>query len=239
MNDECENYEDSWFKTPDGPWLAKALYEHRAIESFSPDLETYDNKLPSFFFDLVEACTRYEGGNKLALLDALFFCQDNNIPLPEWVVTGLSDFFVLAVQGTALGKRGRGNTPVAEARDTVKRWKRYETYRRIRLAQSRPDGDILGIIAIPSETAALINAGKIMTIGNTRDEALHVTWMSLRGTFAQCALSTLERSMDTFETAEDDTHMISHRTQVALGFATDASPELLGDFGIKPLEDFQ
>ena len=232
MTDESEYFNKVWFNTPDGSWLAKSFVELVATETYLPLSEVEKRTLPEELMDLVYAYDRYQAGNKLALLDALFLCQTSNLPLPDWLIEGLRDFIVQAVHGRPMGQQGRGKAPLAEAREAVKRWKRYETFRRIRYAQEQPKDDFWGVLAIPSETAALINAGKIKDIGTTRDDAMRVTCLSLRGTFAQCSFATLSRSMHLFESAENESSMISHETQVALGLASDMPPELVGEFSM-------
>jgi hypothetical protein len=239
MTDESEHFNKVWFNTPDGSWLAKAFVELAARETYLPVSEVKNRILPHELMDIVDAYDRYRAGNKLALLDALFSCQSSNLPLPNWLIEGLRDFIVQVIQGQPLGRQGRGKSPLAEARESVKRWKRYETFRLIRYAQKHPEGDLLRVLAIPSETAALINAGKLKGIGTTREDALEVTCLSLRGTFARCSLGTLSRSMHLFEDAENDVSMISHETQVALGLANDLPPELVGGFSITPTPEIK
>jgi hypothetical protein len=216
-------------------WLIRLMWEYWQNEH--PDRPAMDfGELPHFFTEMKFAYDNYKCGNWLALLDCLQVCRDNDIALPEWASAGLQTFVIESVLGSTHGSKGRANSPAAKARESLKRHKRYETVRLIRLAQKmqKQDDDLIYALAVPNETKKLINAGKISGIGNTVKEAVAVAEQSLRGTYAQASAVTILRI---FRSYSEDEFMVSYETQVALGLADDDLPPKFGGYEFLSIDD--
>jgi hypothetical protein len=226
---------------PNLDWLVEMIAEHARRPEGDGPIEINLASIPAFFQDLRDAFDRFQDGNWLALLDALQVCRDERLPPPIWVCDGFQTFIVRSITEESLGQRGRGNSPLAKAREAAKQAKRRETYLRIRLAQKiggKPNGaepeDFVFALTIPSETTVLIKAGKLKGLGTSVEDAVKATELSLRGTFAQASYATLLKEC---RKMRDDTFDTSHETRVALGFETDALPELLGDLQFVDIDD--
>ncbi|SDJ15194.1 hypothetical protein [Lutimaribacter saemankumensis] len=134
-------------------------------------------------------------GNALAALDGLLFCERNGIAPPVFLLECICAIFGAALRGESLGKRGRGNNPIAKARGQALNHWRVSTVKKIVSTQEQiknfgwtldPD-DILFQVSLPAETIDLLKREKLSDIGSTVNDALEVATISLRGTPAQCS----------------------------------------------------
>jgi hypothetical protein len=222
---------------PDLNWLIELVefYWSREYPDRAKELRYED--IPHFFQDLRNCFDNFDEGNWLSLLDGLQICRDNMLPVPEWLAAGIRKFVIDSVIGTKQGKKGRGNSPLGQATDALKREKRAEVFSRIRFAQKFDPTSPIFAVSLPPETTALIKSGKLKSIGNTRDDALDVTFSSLQGTFAQASLATLDRMMTEYSSTEN-AFLVSNQLRKDLGlpYVTDDRPDLLGPYAILDLD---
>jgi hypothetical protein len=185
--------------------------------------------------ELINAAARFDAGNWLALLDAIQICEEQHLELPGWTNDGLRRFFVESLNG-GLGRKGRGNTPLAKARDALARIVRKRTVQEIRNAQklvSQADTEEVKnlwlMLALPDETKRLLSSGKLKSIGETADDAIEIAHLSLAGTFARGTVETIRKQ---YYSADEFNFQLSHGTLVLLGLATDDLPAAFGGFGV-------
>lgn len=219
-------YDDNELK-----WLLNLMLDYelrgKLVQTEPLDLSNQ----PYFLEDLRDAYEAFTDGNTLAVLDALEICRSNSLPLPDWIANGLTDIIVDAVSGKSLGKKGRANSPLAQAREALKVAKRTSYFGRIRVAQQIPlvepfpSGNFAFAFMLPPETSILLASGKIKSLGSTRSDALEILELSLRGTFAQTSLATLTKMMTKYES--EIGYEISDQTLERFGLAPDRSKELL------------
>lgn len=203
-------------------WLADLAAQYLSGLAAQTGQTPHINDLPGYFADLRRVFDTHEDGGMLVLLDGLRICRENKLPPPEWLEAGLRRMVIDFALGRAAGKKGRGNTPLAKELLRMKKAKRAEVFRRIRYMQQLEPEPILEAIMLPTETQHVMLAGKLKSLGTTREEALRATEISLRGTFAQASFATLDREMSEYQ-LEDENRL---------------SPELSEELGLPIFEDF-
>lgn len=209
-------------------WLLRLCLLHHQRTAEDPEEPMPIDRLPAFFSDLRNTWQNFLEGNWLALLDALAICHEHELPVPDWLQNGLREFVVSSVRGETLGRRGKGNSPLAQVRDEWKRRKRAQVFQQIRLAQSLPasanDGLVFALF-LPEETLRLFREGKVRSVGTTREDAIRLTFESLRGTPAQASISTLDRMMTEYTSTVGEFD-VSKELLIDLGLETDGPPDL-------------
>lgn len=207
-------------------WSEWTEYTRRDLDEWSKIDEAEEEEFENMLMQI-------ESGQWLALLDAIYFCQGLRLPLPEHLLTKISEFFAAALSGSSLGKKGRGNSPLAKARNAAIRERRYWLVAGIRSAQryfsnhplpKAEDGtlgdegfDLIGRLFLPPDVENLYWSGEIKSFGSTVDDAISIAAKCLRGTNASLSEDHLK---DEFYKYDERTYRYDEQTLKAIGIET-------------------
>jgi hypothetical protein len=189
-------------------------------QSYREDLSTYlvevSTKRPHFHGDLrtlvFECERRYAKGDVLAVHDALLACEQGFLPLPLWLSAALRRHFVESLTGGVTGTRGRGKSPVGEAKKRLRMEVHYRMVHTVlRLAQTleiervfaslvgeRNQDHVFPRVILEKIQDPRFDVG-LADFTSTLDGAYETASKLLRGTFAQAEARTIRRSFKTLE----------------------------------------
>ncbi|SFU00087.1 hypothetical protein [Sedimentitalea nanhaiensis] len=211
------------------------LWSEQCASQGKPDGTSEDMPLdysnpPNIVQELKDAFDRFEAGNVIALLDALHICRSDNLPTPDWILSGMEKFILGTIMDGAPGKPGRSNNPLSRARQALKHEKQREVIRGIRNAQKfPPEAEWFHALALPNEVKRFFEAHGPRPLGSNLQDAVEIAEICLRGTEYQATFSTLERLA---KSASEATYEISEQSvREALGLnALDDPPASYGSF---------
>ncbi|MGP6090078.1 hypothetical protein [Antarctobacter jejuensis] len=192
---------------------------------------------------LVEELLAISDGQWLAVLDVIYTCQRHGLPLPEYAVTKLEEFFSAAVNKKPLGSRGRGNSPLAQAQNSVNRSRRHQLVTEIRRAQEYFSGknlgglgggqldqwdelDLVSKLHIPADLYELFLAGEIKSFGTTVEDAISLAAIGLRQT--QASLSEDWLRNEYYRYSKED-YQPSIRALEVVGVSAEPLPAIFQD----------
>ncbi|TCS66657.1 hypothetical protein EDD52_102475 [Primorskyibacter sedentarius] len=218
-------------------WLVHLWSQHCAAKGL-PDgtsreqpLDTRD--FPLFLDRLRSAYVRYQGGNLIALLEALHICREEVITPPVWALDGIDKFITDTILKGAPGKTGRSNNPLARARLALKHELQREVIFGIRNAQRQGAEitDLMSFMLLPNEVKDYFEKHGRAPLGTSIQDAVELAEKCLRGTELQATFSTLERL---FKSIPDSTfEIIEFSVRDALGITyLDETPKEFGGFFI-------
>ena len=226
-------------------YWARELGRMAANEEDTTFYDAADNH--TWIARLCDMQERIEGGNFIAIIDAIRICDEQQVVLPAWLQEAISLFMASALAGNSGGSRGRSNSPLARAREQLKLVVRAETVRRIRMAQhyAGKSETLAGIyaLAMPNTDKHRLATDPDADLGITVEDAISLAERSLRATFAQGSAETIRKA---FRSPKADTAWwqmeLSSETLAlvgldGLGAYGDEAPTPWGSFAVTSIDD--
>ena len=186
---------------------------------------------------------RYEQGDVLAVHDALVACEQGCLPLPIWLSAAPMSHFVDSLTGGAPGSKGRGKSPMGEARKRLRSEVHFRTVQAVRrlarcVEAERFVASFAGERSLHHVFPKLIwdkitdprHELQISDFTTSLEGAYLAASKLLRGTFAQAEARTIRRSFKSVErqrTARD-----THLSEKIEWYST-CLPETLQAFGLQ------
>ena len=195
---------------------------------------------------LFDSQERLSLGNPLSIYDALTICEEQQIPLPNWLNDSLKNLLVDALTGVKIGKRGRSNAPLPAAREALKTFVRRDTVRRVRLLQELVDDEstdwnqnsVWAMLILSNSLKSYFDKNPDQAIGGTLKRAIEISELSLRGTFSQGSYETMRKAWASANNAGIEFYCyIRPDTLEAFGLFSEGEPQLFGGFEMIDLKD--
>ncbi len=139
----------------------------------------------------------FEQGSVLALLDAIDYCREFNLIVPQWVLQGSYELIIEALTGTGPKRTGPGGNRLAEATNNLKVLISWATVDDIRRAQKSHKKE-LKLLKNLKETDRDVPReawirNRLKQIGTTVDDAHRVASKMLRGTLSQGSAKSIRK----------------------------------------------